>query len=138
MPSSTASWLRRSAIASAARVSKRDLYAEFVGKREMLAACVQARSLALQAPLGLGEPASRAELADILIRYGTGLRLGVAAPEVIAAYRLVIQEAPHHPEAALTLHEEGRMASFNAVVALLRAGQAAGLLPPGPTAITRL
>ena len=68
------------AIASAARVSKRDLYAEFAGKREILAACVQSRSLAMTARLDAPVPFDRAGLASVLIAYGTGVRMGMQEP----------------------------------------------------------
>ncbi len=119
------------AIASHARVSKRDLYAEFAGKREIFAACVNRRSAAMRAPLELAAPRNAAELATCLITYGTGLRLGVSDPQVIATYRLIVQEAATAPELAQTLHAEGRMAAFGAVCALFTAAQAAGLLGPG-------
>lgn len=120
------------AIATAAKVSKRDLYAAFASKREILAACVRKRAGEMQAPLVHERPASRAELTAVLVRYGAGLRLGLADPKVVAAYRLAIQEAPHTPEVAQALHEEGRMAAFAAVAGLLRTAQEAGVLRPGP------
>ena len=120
------------AIASMARVSKRDLYSEFGGKREILEACVQERALQFRAPLDLPSPRSRAELVGILVRFGIGLRLGVADPQVIATYRLVVQEALTSPEIAQTLHAEGRMASYRAVVGLMAAAQGNGLLGAGP------
>lgn len=120
------------AIASAARVSKRDLYGAFAGKREILAACVQQRATRFRAPLGLPSPRTPGELAELLVRFGIGLRLGVADPKVIAAYRLVVQEAMSSPEIAQTLHAEGRMASYRAVVELLRAAQDNALVGPGP------
>ncbi|MCX7381466.1 MAG: TetR/AcrR family transcriptional regulator [Alphaproteobacteria bacterium] len=120
------------AIATAAKVSKRDLYAAFSTKQAILAACVRQRAGAMQAPLLLERPANKPELIAILERYGAGLRIGVTDPKVIAAYRLAIQEAPYNPELAQTLREEGRMAAFNAVAALLREAQSAGVLRPGP------
>lgn len=120
------------AIASAAKVSKRDLYAAFASKRDIMAACVRKRAGEMQAPLLLERPATRDELAAILVRYGVGLRVGVADPQVIAAYRLAITEAPHTREVAQALHEEGRVAAFNAVAGLMRAAQEAGVLRPGP------
>ncbi len=120
------------AIASAAKVSKRDLYAAFVSKRDILAACVRKRAGAMQAPLLLERPASREELTAVLVRYGAGMRDGVTDPQVIAAYRLAILEVPHTPEVAQALHEEGRVAAFNAVVGVLGAAQAAGVLRAGP------
>ena len=120
------------AIASAAKVSKRDLYAAFSGKQAILAACVRQRAGDMQAPLLMERPTGRDELTAVLVRYGVGLRTGVTDPQVIAAYRLAIQEVPHNPEVAQALHEEGRMAAFRAVVELLRTAQANGVIRPGP------
>ena len=119
------------AIASAARLSKRDLYAEFPGKREIFAACIAERGQAMRAPLEYPAPREVAELEALLLRYGVGLRLGLADPKVIATYRVAVQEAPTAPDFARTLHEDGRTASFNAVVALLGGAQARGLLGAG-------
>ena len=120
------------AIASAAKVSKRDVYAAFPGKREIMAACVQLRASQFQAPLDLPAPRNRDELVGVLIRYGIGLRLGVTDPQVIAGFRLVLQEAGSSPEMAQTLRAEGRIASFRAVEGLMAAARDQGLLGPGP------
>lgn len=116
------------AIANRARVSKRDLYAAFPDKPAMLAACIGARAREFSAPLDLAPPASRAALEATLRAYGQGLRQGLANPQVIATYRLAVQEAGASVELARALHQEGRMGAFNALVALLRASQARGLL----------
>ncbi len=123
------------AIASAAKLSKRDLYAEFAGKREIMMACVQQRVVQFQAPLTQPSPRTQAELAGMLIRYGVGLRLGVTDPKVIATFRLVLQEAGSSPEIAQALRSEGRMASVRAVVDLMAAAQGKGLLGEGPVGL---
>lgn len=119
------------AIASAAKLSKRDLYAEFPGKREILAECIGNRGSRMRAPLALPAPCSIAELEEILIRFGIALRLGIADPQVIATYRMAVQEAPNAPELAQVLDGGGRAPSYMAVVALLANAQARHLIGPG-------
>lgn len=118
------------AIATRARVSKRDLYAAFADKRAILAACIRGRSREFAAPPDLPAPTDRAGLSALLLAYGRGLRQGLADPEVIAAYRLAVQEAGESIEVARTLHEEGREAATVAITALLAASRARGLLGP--------
>lgn len=127
------------AIASAARLSKRDLYAEFAGKRDIFAACIADRAQAMRAPLQWPAPRTALELRTLLIRYGVGVRMGLADPKVIATYRIAVQEAPTEPEFARTLHEDGRIAAYNAMTAMLAAAQARGLLGEGaPEMMARL
>ena len=49
-----------------------------------------------------GVPFDRAGLASVLIAYGTGVRMGMQEPEVIATYRLVLHEVPR--DMAMRLH----------------------------------
>ncbi len=119
------------AIASEAKLSKRDLYAAFTGKREILAECIGNRGAQMRAPLDLPAPRSVAELQQILIRFGIALRLGLADPQVIATYRMAVQEAPNAPELAQVLDAGGRAPSYTAVVALMANAQARHLLGPG-------
>jgi AcrR family transcriptional regulator len=119
------------AIASAAKVSKRDLYGEFAGKRDILVTCVARGAGEMRAALDLPRPRDRAALAALLVRFGIALRRGLADPKVVALFRLAVQEATAAPEVAGILHEVGRQASFAAVVTLLAAAQADGLLGPG-------
>ena len=118
------------AIATHAKLSKRDLYAEFAGKRDILAACIDSRAAEFRAPLALPPPKNRRELIEILVRFGAALRLGVAAPPVIATFRLAIQEAQIAPDVAQALNASGRDASLRATIAFMRDAQSRGLLGP--------
>lgn len=118
-------------IARRAHVSKRDLYAAFGSKQAMLAACVAERAARMRLPLELPEPRSREALDATLLAFGRTMLTEVVRPEVLAVYRLAILEAERAPEVARTLDEVGRTTNQVALVELLAAAQANGLLGPG-------
>ena len=103
-------------IARRAKVSKRDLYAQFGSKQAMLAACIAERAERMRMPLDLPVPRSREALAATLIAFGRTLLREVSRPEVLATHRLAIAEAEHAPELARTLDELGRAANLAALV----------------------
>jgi AcrR family transcriptional regulator len=115
-------------IARLAHVSKRDLYANFPGKQAMLAACVMERAEQMRGALGLPVPADRAALRAILLEYGTTLVRELARPEVLATYRLAIENVETAPDVGQTLDQFGRAESTSRLTALLRAVREAGLL----------
>ncbi len=121
-------------IARLARVSKRDLYANFASKQAMLAACVTERASRMQLPLDLPTPADRASLHRILVRFGTSIVREVSQPEVLATYRLAIMEAENAPDVARTLDRHGREANLGALIRLLTAACTQGLLGLGEPA----
>jgi AcrR family transcriptional regulator len=108
-------------IARRAKVSKRDLYAQFGSKQAMLAACIESRSERMRMPLYLPVPRSRAGLEATLVAFGTQLLLEVSRPEVLATYRLAIAEAERAPELARMLDELGRAGNQIALIELLAA-----------------
>lgn len=118
-------------IARRARVSKRDLYAQFGSKQAMLAACIAERTDRMRLPLDLPVPRSRAALAATLTAFGQTLLREVSRPEVMAVHRLAIAEAERAPELARTLDELGRATNLAALRDWLSAAQATGLLAPG-------
>jgi AcrR family transcriptional regulator len=121
-------------IARRARVSKRDLYAQFGSKHAMLAACIAERAERMRMPLDLPVPHDREALAATLVAFGRTLLYEVSRPEVLATYRLAITEAEHTPELARTLDEVGRAGNLSALLRLLSAAQAGGLLGIGDVA----
>jgi AcrR family transcriptional regulator len=118
-------------IARLARVSKRDLYAQFGSKQAVLAACIAERAERMRFPPDLPAPRSRDALAATLVAIGRTLLREVSRPEVLAVYRLAITESDRAPELAHTLDELGRATNLAALRDWLSAAQAAGLLGPG-------
>ncbi len=90
-------------IATRAKVSKRDLYANFGSKQEMLAACIKSRAERMRLAPGLPIPDSRPMLASMLTAFATKLVRETSHPTVVAAFRLAIAEATRAPEIAQTL-----------------------------------
>jgi AcrR family transcriptional regulator len=115
-------------IATLARVSKRELYAQFGSKRAMLAACISDRARNMRPPQDLPPPSDRDTLRGLLIELGTRLLLGVSDPDVVAVYRLAMPDAPETDEVAEEL-DRVRDANLAAVADILSAAQARGMLP---------
>jgi AcrR family transcriptional regulator len=118
-------------IARRARVSKRDLYANFGSKQAMLAACITSRAERIRLPSGLPAPESREMLAAALREFATNLMRETTDPAVIAAFRLAIAEATRSPEIAETLDSAGREVTRQTLVELLASAQAAELIGAG-------
>jgi AcrR family transcriptional regulator len=122
-------------IATRARVSKRDLYAQFGSKQGILAAAIQERARRMQVALTLPRPRSRPELLGVLAMFGATQLQEVSRPEVLALYRLAVAEADRSPDLARTLDEGGRGATSAAMTALLAGAQADGLVGAGDPAV---
>lgn len=118
-------------IASRAKVSKRDLYAEFGSKHAMLEACIAERAERMRLPLQLPAPRDRDGLVTTLMTFGATLLREAARPEVIAVYRLAIGEAEHSPDIARTLDTLGRAQTRQALSRLFVHSQSVGLIGPG-------
>lgn len=118
-------------IARRAKISKRDLYANFSDKHAMLVACIQNRAGRMQLPPELPPPRDRPELAVTLASFGRNLVREASRPPVIAALRLAIAEASRSPEIAQAVETLGRGSVRQRLVQLLASGQSSGLLGPG-------
>ncbi len=121
-------------IARRAKVSKRDLYANFGSKHAVLVACIMSRADRMRLPPDLPTPRSRQMLASTLTSFATKLVREVSHPSVIAMFRLAIAEATRSPEIAQALDSVGREATRRALTELLGSAQAAGLIGPGEPA----
>ena len=124
------------AIATRARVSKRELYAQVGNKQEMLIACIEARARRLQVPADFPVPHDRETLAHVLASFGTQLVGEITDPTVIAVFRLAIAEAVHAPEVAQALDSIGRETSRAALRQIMARAQASGLLNGRPAELT--
>ncbi len=121
-------------IATRAKVSKRDLYANFRDKHAMLLACIKGRARRMQLSPDLPTPDSRDGLASTLKTFGASILREVSHPTVIATFRLAVAEATRSPEVAQTLETAGREATRRALVDLIAHAQPAGLIGPGAPA----
>jgi AcrR family transcriptional regulator len=115
-------------IATRAKVSKRELYAQFGNKQQMLVTCIAERSQAMRLPDDWPELKDRADLEGALTAFGEVLLREISDPDVIAVFRFAIAEADRSNEAAQALDTYGRRAARDAMRALLEQAQAAKLL----------
>jgi AcrR family transcriptional regulator len=118
-------------IARRAKISKRDLYANFGSKHAVLVACIKSRADRMRLPPDLPTPRTRQMLASTLTAFATNLVREVSHPSVIAAFRLAIAEATRSPEIAQALDVAGRDATRGALAELLANAQSIGLIGPG-------
>lgn len=119
-------------IATRARVSKRELYALFGSKQEMLIACISARARRFTMPADLPEPRNRETLAHTLSSFGAQLLRETSDPTVIAVFRLAISEAARAPEVGKMLNDIGIETSRGALRELMRRACTAKLLEGEP------
>jgi AcrR family transcriptional regulator len=115
-------------IATRAKVSKRDLYAHFGSKQQILSACIAERARRLRVPGDLPAPHDREALALALAAFGSNLLREISDPIVVAVFRLAITEAVRTPDIAKMLNEVGIGASRTALRELMTRSRAAGLL----------
>jgi AcrR family transcriptional regulator len=118
-------------IATRARVSKRELYAEFGSKSGILRALIAATAARMQLPLATAEIQDRDGLAAALVRYGTAALSELTSPHVVAINRLAVAEAGRSSEMGAILEDTGREPNRKALIDLLARAQAAGVLGSG-------
>jgi AcrR family transcriptional regulator len=118
-------------IATRARVSKRELYAEFGSKSGILQALIAATSARMRLPLAAAEIHHRGDLVDALTAYGTMALTELTSPHVIAINRLAVAEAGRSSELGGILEENGRKPNRKALIGLMAKAQAAGVLGSG-------
>jgi AcrR family transcriptional regulator len=117
-------------IASRARVSKRDLYANFGSKQAILIACIASRATRMRLPANLPTPCNRDMLATTLVTFGATALREACQPAVTSMFRLAIAEAERSPEVARSL-SEARSVNRTALSDLLSEAQKAGVLGAG-------
>jgi AcrR family transcriptional regulator len=117
-------------IATRAKISKRDLYANFPTKQALLLTCISNRAARMQLAPDLPAPRTRRELASTLASFGATVIREVTQPAVMAIYRLAISEAVSSPDVAATLNTS-RSINRRALAELLASAQSAGVLGQG-------
>jgi AcrR family transcriptional regulator len=118
-------------IARRAKVSKRDLYAHFGSKHQMLTACIKGRADRMRLPSDLPAPRTRQMLEATLTAFAAKWLREISDPPVIATFRLAIAEATRSPEIARALDTAGRNAIRGVLAELLSNAQSAGLIGAG-------
>ncbi|WP_181278224.1 TetR/AcrR family transcriptional regulator, partial [Burkholderia gladioli] len=119
------------AIATQAKVSKRDIYANFSNKQDMLLACIEGRGQRMNLGAALPRATSAAMLEKVLASFASRLLVEVTDPIIITIYRLAIAEVARAPEIARTLDRIGRKASQQALTTWLAQAQQDALLGEG-------
>jgi AcrR family transcriptional regulator len=115
-------------IATRAKVSKRELYAEFGNKAGILAALIASTASRMQVPLKLPEATDRAALGAILTRYGITALTELTHPAVLAINRLAVAEAGGKSELGQILDRSGREPNRLALRHLIERAQEEGFL----------
>jgi AcrR family transcriptional regulator len=115
-------------IATRAKVSKRELYALFGSKQQMLVACIGERARRMRLPADRPAWRDRRGLRAALTQFGSVMLHEISDPDVIAVFRLAIAEADRSPQVAQALDSHGRRAGGAALREMLQQARAAGLL----------
>lgn len=118
-------------IATRAKVSKRELYAEFGSKHGILQALIGATAQRMQMLLAPPEMGDRQAFASALVSYGTLALEQLTSPVVLATNRLAIAEAPAVGDLGRILDDSGRQPNRRALVEIMGRAQKAGFLGPG-------
>ena len=118
-------------IATRAKVSKRELYAEFGNKNGILQALIASTAEHMQTPLMPAEMGDRQAFTAALTAYGVAALGALTSPVVLATNRLAIAEAPAVGELGRILDESGRQPNRRALTKIMRRAQTAGLMGPG-------
>jgi AcrR family transcriptional regulator len=114
-------------IATRAKISKRDLYANFASKQAILLACIESRATRMRLPPDLPVPRSREALASTLTTFGATIVREVCHSAVMGMFRLAIAEAARSPEVAQALNAS-RLANRGALVNLFAQAQSIDLI----------
>jgi AcrR family transcriptional regulator len=115
-------------IATRAKVSKRELYALFGSKQQMLVTCISERAQRMRLPDNWPPLKVRGDLDTALAAFGEVLLREITDPDVIMVYRFAVAEAERSLEVAQALDTHGSQAASAALRAMLEQAQAAGLL----------
>jgi AcrR family transcriptional regulator len=118
-------------IATRARVSKRELYAEFGNKAGILEALIATTAARMQAPLALPAAETPAAFERALTTYGATALAELCHPAAVAINRLATAEAGNSSDLGRILDSSGREPNRKALARMLGDAQRAGLLGAG-------
>lgn len=118
-------------IASAANVSKRELYAHFGSKEGLLGACIRARAERMRRPARLATIRDQDSLKRALIAFGTAILWEASDPAVTGVFRLAITDATRSPKIARLLDQAGREKNHAVLAGVLAQAQSLNLVVRG-------
>jgi TetR/AcrR family transcriptional regulator, mexJK operon transcriptional repressor len=115
-------------IATEAGVSKRDLYAVFPTKDQILAGLIESSVERYSTPVQFADPKSRAEVLATLQAFGRGFVTFLLGPEPTSLYRLAIAVAERNPGPGKALVSAGVDGTVGRLTTYVRAATFAGHL----------
>jgi TetR/AcrR family transcriptional regulator, mexJK operon transcriptional repressor len=107
------------AVAEAAGVSKRTLYAHYADKSELFGAVLRGLIERCLVPITRFQSSTDA-LEPTLIEIGRHLLTSVLAPAAVSVHRIVIAESERQPAFGRLAHAEGRKLAVEAIAGVLR------------------
>ena len=117
-------------IATRAKTSKRELYALYGTKRDLLSALIRTVSQRMQTPLDLPVPKTRSAFYDVLQEFAAKFLEELLHPSRVGLYRLAIAEAQKSIAMARELEAHGRAPVLAAVRKLFQHGGERGYIKP--------
>lgn len=108
------------AVAEAAGMSKRTVYARYSDKGELFRAVLCRLIERWLVPITCFQ-ATHAELPPMLMDIGRHLMLSALAPHAVSLHRIIAAESERRPELARLANSEGRQAGVRAIAAALQA-----------------
>ena len=107
------------AVAEAASMSKRTLYARYKDKGELFSAVLRDLIERWLVPITRFQSVD-AELEPMLLEIARHLLTSALAPQAVSLHRIIVGEAQRRPEFGRLAHSEGRQAGIRAIAAALR------------------
>jgi TetR/AcrR family transcriptional regulator, mexJK operon transcriptional repressor len=107
------------AVAEAAGVSKRTVYARYRDKNELFSAVLRNLIDRWLVPIKQFQ-SSKSELEPMLIEIGRHLLSSALAPQAISLHRIIIGESERRPQFGRLANAEGRQPAIQAIAAALR------------------
>jgi AcrR family transcriptional regulator len=107
------------AVAEAAGMSKRTVYARYRDKNELFSAALRELIERSLVPFNQFQPSTR-QLEPALMAIGRHLLSIALTPQSVGLYRILVAEAERRPELARLAHAEGRQQAIRGIAATLR------------------
>jgi len=107
------------AVAEAAAMSKRTVYARYRDKNELFSAVLRDLIERWLVPINRFQ-SSNADLEPMLVEIARHLLTSALAPQAVSLHRIIIGEAERRPEFGRLANSEGRQAGIRAIAAALK------------------